>query len=76
MAFIVQNRTINTALRDFGASGVRGGCGRFSGGGAGEFRGGDEKMVKGRKGGAVPGFPRAYAVNFDARDREMFLRAA
>ena len=44
--------------------------------GAGEFRGGDEMIVKGRKGGVVSGFPRAYTVNFDARDREMFLRAA
>lgn len=60
----------------FGARGARGECERFSGGGAGEFCGGDEMIVKGRKGGAVPGFPRAYAVNFDARDREMFLRAA
>ena len=44
--------------------------------GAGEFCGGDEKMVKGRKGGAVSGFSRAYAVNFDARGGAPVLRAA
>ena len=74
-SFIIQNRLINTALRGFGKNGARVGAGGFREGVRGG-RGGDEMIVKGRKGGVVSGFPRAYTVNFDARDREMFLRAA
>ena len=60
----------------FGARGAQGERGWVSGGGAGEFCGGDEMIVKGRKGDAVSGFSRAYAVNFDARGGAPVLRAA